>query len=77
MKGLFQPGCKIRYPLNLVRPRIGSAVEEDKAVRTIDEYVFGSLQHDLHAEVILPGRIFDIPRRKQCVSDVILAENRT
>jgi hypothetical protein len=67
-------GC-VHYVVDLIAAREWAPVEEEDAIGLSLQEVASSFQHDLKAEVILPGRVFDFPRRKERVADLVFAQH--
>src|SRR2546423_960093 len=51
-----------------------STVQKDLALRILAEQEAGRLKHDLHAEIVLCGRIFDVFRREERSTNLVFAQ---
>src|ERR1039458_506344 len=72
---LLQPSGRIQHIIDLVAPRERPSVEKKKPRSIPLQQVACGLKHHFQTEIILPGRVFDLIRRKQRVSDLIFAEH--
>src|SRR5581483_2553061 len=68
---------KFEHALDLISLGKGSPVDQDEPVRMFSQKVFRRLQHHVHAEVILLGRILKVFRSKQGGPDLIFADYRS
>jgi len=65
---------ELENTVDLVTTGEGATVKKDFTSRSFLQPIAGSFEHDLHHEVVLLDRVFDIFRRKQRGADFVLAE---
>src|ERR1039458_8249453 len=74
--GLSEFACECQNAVDLIATGKGAAVEKDFASGSFLQQEAGSVEHDLHHEVVLLDRVFDIFWREQGGADLIFAEER-
>src|SRR5260370_24455131 len=75
--GLNAFASELKNAVDLVAAGEGASVENDFASRSLLQQETSSVEHDLHHEVILLDRVFDIFRREQRSADLVFTEART
>src|ERR1700722_3967713 len=74
---LMQPLRRVHRVFDLITSGERTSIQENTPQRILSKQISCGLQHDLQAEVVLPGCIFNLVIREESVADFILAQQPT